>query len=169
MSNRLEGGRSFGAALAAAAVGLVLLLLAPAIAAGGEEEEDTGLLAAKGKITYRVYCSNCHGDQGRGDGSLADLLKVRPADLTRLAEANGGKFDREKVRSAIDGREEVRGHGQSDMPVWGEAFQNTLQMVPSDEPAQARAERKVLELTHFLEKIQAKTAQEEEPAAPNPR
>ncbi len=149
MSKRIAGLGALGAA----AAGLVLLALAPAAAATAEEE-NADLLAAKGKITYRVYCSNCHGKEGRGDGSLADMLKVRPADLTRLAEANDGEFDHDRVRRAIDGREEVRGHGQSDMPVWGEAFQNTLQMVPSDEPAEARADRKVLELTYYLEKIQ---------------
>ncbi len=153
MSNRTESRFSIPAGFAAAA-GLVLLALAPGSPVRGQEEPPS-LSAAKGKITYRVYCSNCHGEKARGDGSLAELLKVPPADLTRLAAANDGKFPMEEVRRAIDGREEVRGHGQSDMPIWGDAFQKTLQMVPSDEPPEARAERKILELAHYLRSIQA--------------
>jgi hypothetical protein len=41
---------------------------------------------------------------GKGDGSLADELKVRPADLTEIATRRGGKFPAVEVREIIDGR-----------------------------------------------------------------
>lgn len=78
---------------------------------------------SRGAVTYRVYCSICHGRAARGDGRLAEALRQRPADLTLLARRNGGVFDAEKVRESIDGRKDVAAHGDSDMPMWGFSFQ----------------------------------------------
>jgi hypothetical protein len=61
------------------------------------------------------------GSSLRGDGPLADDLRVRPPDLTLLGRRNGS-FDREKVRRIVDGRNPVDGHGGPDMPVWGDVF-----------------------------------------------
>ena len=56
---------------------------------------------------------------------LADSLRFRPPDLTLIAKRNGGKFDTDKVYRIIDGREGVKGHGGTDMPVWGDAFKRS--------------------------------------------
>jgi mono/diheme cytochrome c family protein len=37
---------------------------------------------AEGKGVYNQHCVHCHGDAGKGDGSKAESLKVRPADLS---------------------------------------------------------------------------------------
>jgi mono/diheme cytochrome c family protein len=37
---------------------------------------------AEGKGLYRQHCVLCHGDAGKGDGSKAESLKVRPANLS---------------------------------------------------------------------------------------
>ncbi len=71
---------------------------------------------------YRRYCASCHGLTGKGDGPVAELFKVRPADLTRLAERYGNEHLVDTVQQAIDGRRPVQAHGEKDMPVWGEFF-----------------------------------------------
>jgi len=75
-----------------------------------------------GSTLYRSYCASCHGTSAKGDGPLAANLRTAPSDLTRLAKRNHGKFDAEKVRRAIDGRDAREIHGGTDMPVWGDAF-----------------------------------------------
>jgi mono/diheme cytochrome c family protein len=75
-----------------------------------------------GKARFEQYCSGCHGTDGKGDGPLANLLTEKPADLTQLAKNNAGNFPGTKVLRAIDGRDTVRAHGPSDMPIWGMNF-----------------------------------------------
>lgn len=36
---------------------------------------------ARGATLYAAYCGGCHGPQGRGDGPVADVIKLHPADL----------------------------------------------------------------------------------------
>ena len=38
--------------------------------------------AAEGQKLYATYCSSCHGDKGRGDGTAGKALPVKPADHT---------------------------------------------------------------------------------------
>lgn len=40
-------------------------------------------LADGGRI-YQTSCVSCHGEQGRGDGPAASVLKTQPADLHHL-------------------------------------------------------------------------------------
>ena len=37
---------------------------------------------ARGKKTYKLECFRCHGKEGKGDGTSADLLDKQPADLS---------------------------------------------------------------------------------------
>jgi len=54
---------------------------------------------------------------------VAASLRVRPADLSTLAERNGGTFPRERVAAYITGiGRPITAHGTSEMPVWGPAF-----------------------------------------------
>lgn len=77
--------------------------------------------AASGKNEFRNSCALCHGADGKG-GGLADLLKTAPPDLTMLSKKNGGKFPADRVAAMIDGRELVKGHGDRDMPAWGNRY-----------------------------------------------
>jgi mono/diheme cytochrome c family protein len=85
----------------------------------------TASLAAEGnsgKQMYLQYCSSCHGKEGKGDGTVSRDLKVRVPDLTGLAKKNHGIYPLDDVMATIDGRRSVRGHGDRNMPVWGENF-----------------------------------------------
>ena len=71
-----------------------------------------------GRNWFEAYCTECHGQSGRGDGPAAEQTQPRPADLTRIA-ARRGRFDAQEVAAFIDGRLAVESHGPRDMPVWG--------------------------------------------------
>jgi len=107
---------------------------------------------ARGGRAYRVYCAGCHGAAARGDGPMADLLKVRPADLTRFRAGNGGTFPADRVAADVDGRAVVRGHGPSEMPVWGWSFKER----GLDADQEREVQEKIRDLVQFLESIQAK-------------
>ena len=36
----------------------------------------------KGKVLYGIYCTPCHGEKGKGDGSASLSIKTKPADHT---------------------------------------------------------------------------------------
>lgn len=118
-------------------------------ASGETPEPSSDGAAAMGRATFRVYCGSCHGRYGRGDGSVAEHLKVPPADLTRIAANNDGEFPAQRVREIIDGREKTRGHGDRDMPVWGDAFLKTAS-VEDD----AGVRQKIDDLVAYLATIQ---------------
>jgi mono/diheme cytochrome c family protein len=141
---------------AVAVMPVVLLLLALAllaavvVAAPTQAAGERGQLAARGSVTYRVYCRTCHGPSGRGDGALAELLKVPPSDLTGIARRAGGEFPEGLVTAAIDGRAEVAAHGPREMPIWGEAF-GPVDPADFDEAA---VQAKIREVVLYLETIQ---------------
>lgn len=129
---------------------LVMTLIAGLLSGLAMAEEETYTPSmALGKNTFRIYCASCHGREAVGDGPLSEHLRVAPADLTRIAERHDGVFPEERVFKIIDGREPVRGHGSSDMPIWGEVFQNT-----SDDNSEEKVEQRILDLVHFLKSIQ---------------
>lgn len=83
-----------------------------------------------GSDLYAQYCSACHGLDGKGGGPLAASLRRVPADLTRIAVRNGGKFDEAALMNVIDGRRMVTEHGPREMPVWGARFEDELEGQP---------------------------------------
>ena len=103
---------------------------------------------------YRISCSSCHGMAGKGDGPVAEFLKVKPADLTLLSKKNGGIYPLTDVLKIIDGRGTfTRAHG-SEMPVWGDRYsaESTKSYGPFYGEAVLRA--RILGLVFYLESIQ---------------
>jgi mono/diheme cytochrome c family protein len=78
-----------------------------------------------GEYLYRAFCASCHGSHGTGDGSVANILRVPPSNLTQIARRNGGVFPRDRIFAAIDGRQTVRGHGPGEMPIWSDVLKTT--------------------------------------------
>ena len=105
-----------------------------------------------GKSLYLHYCSSCHGASGKGDGVMASLLDVKPADLTTLKKNSAdGEFSFMGLLNSIDGRRRVKGHGSQEMPVWGELFK-----APKDAPLgeQLQGAGKLLLITYHVESLQ---------------
>lgn len=128
--------------------GILIALLASLPMRSTIAEPDPGF-ATVGKHTYRTYCASCHGTLALGDGPVAAHLVVKPADLTRISARNGGTYPAERVFKIIDGREKVRGHGNSEMPIWGDAFSKTNAKLDEEQ-----VRRKIEGLVHHLESIQ---------------
>jgi mono/diheme cytochrome c family protein len=104
-----------------------------------------------GSELYRTYCASCHGTSGRGNGSVAIFLRRAPADLTGIAARNKGEFPAERVYGIIDGRRAVKVHGDSQMPVWGDAFSRSSTTSGDEQLVKARID----ELVKYLRSIQA--------------
>ncbi|MBK6657912.1 MAG: c-type cytochrome [Proteobacteria bacterium] len=72
-----------------------------------------------GRQRFEMNCAICHGLDARGNGPFAELLNVKPPDLTLLSRAQGGDFPFSRVYRRIDGRDLPLAHGTRDMPIWG--------------------------------------------------
>ena len=102
-----------------------------------------------GTDSYEFYCAPCHGKTGKGDGPVGAALRVRPADLTTIAERNGGTFPRERIAAYVTGvGRPVAAHGTSDMPVWGPAFRML-------DATDTRAQVRVSAIVDHLQSLQA--------------
>ena len=106
-----------------------------------------------GAALYVTYCASCHGRTGRGDGPVAEYLKIPPTDLTRIASRAHGVFPAYEIGRIIDGRQIVRAHGDAAMPVWGDAFR-TL----SPEIGEAEVRARIDALVKYLEAMQPRRA-----------
>ena len=95
---------------------------------GGQSSDPTKpdiiLRSMAGRDLFQFYCASCHGADGKGNGHAANALKVKPPDLTTLAQRNRGAFPVAKLEAFIrgEGRLSTSAHGSRDMPVWGPIF-----------------------------------------------
>jgi mono/diheme cytochrome c family protein len=101
-----------------------------------------------GPMTFKEYCSACHGVSGHGNGPAAAALKVAPADLTLISQRAGGKFPFATVKSKITGEDVIAAHGSRDMPTWGPLFRSV--------DPNSVAELRLTNLIKYLEDLQAK-------------
>jgi mono/diheme cytochrome c family protein len=99
-----------------------LLIALLCVANGGALAADTD----SGKEMYRRYCASCHGVDGKGNGPVASQLKIKLSDLTTIKKRNNGVFPVDNVMATIDGRRVIKGHGDGEMPVWGEVFSSEV-------------------------------------------
>ncbi|MWD29099.1 c-type cytochrome [Aquicoccus sp. SCR17] len=105
-----------------------------------------------GKVEYMNSCVICHGENGKGHGSLTKLLTVEVPDLTQIAARNDGEFPMLSVIHIIDGRTRIRGHGDP-MPIWGQRFKEASAGLGSYE-SELLVRGRVLALATYLEGIQ---------------
>lgn len=113
-----------------------------------------------GKLEFLSSCAACHGLEGTGDGSFSAFLNVEMPDLTQLAKNNGGTFPANRVYEVIDGREEIKAHGDRYMTIWGSRYsaESIQELEPfgmtSIETIERMVRGRVLELVFFLQSIQ---------------
>mgnify|MGYP001039400521 CR=1 FL=1 len=114
-----------------------------------------------GRNEYLNSCALCHGQDGKGSGYVIDVLKTAPPDLTTIKKRNGGVFPVERIYNMIDGREIVKGHGDRDMPAWGNRYSQDRAKaaeyyfdVPYDMDMYIRG--RLLALVDYLNRIQSK-------------
>jgi mono/diheme cytochrome c family protein len=108
--------------------------------------------ANQGKEMYLQYCSSCHGQDGRGDGSVSAFLKIKVPDLTVLKKKNKGIYPLDAVILAIDGRRKLRSHGDPKMPVWGESFSREAKDPKSAEVSVGAREKAIAEYVTTLQR-----------------
>ena len=123
------------------------IFLAAGLSAGAQE-------MTYGQAEFLNSCAACHGTDGRGDGQMAEVLNTPPADLTRIAERNGGSFPYWKVFATIDGRYIVPGHGERDMPVWGRQFIDEDIATYGPSGGEIVTTERIHELTTYVETLQ---------------
>jgi len=143
--------RSIAALAGVAAIGLPLF-------ASGQQPADVGKPMDVGKREYDANCAGCHGPTGKGDGPNARTGGVRPADLTTLAQLNGGWFPFARVYEFIDGRRLVKAHGSREMPVWGLGYRAEAAEYYAQAPvnAEAHVRARILALTEYVYRLGAK-------------
>ena len=153
---------------------LVVVLIGSAVlltACGGSEteapEEDAATMqedetmavssdpVASGEEAFMQYCASCHGQDGRGNGPVADVMTVEPANLTQLRARSGGTFPVDSVYAYIDGRADVQAHGTRAMPVWG----NVWGEEPGGEPVpREEVDLRIRQLVEYIRSIQEEPA-----------
>jgi mono/diheme cytochrome c family protein len=125
------------------AVALSLAFLGSAATAGAADHP--------GRALYLRYCGACHGPEAKGDGVAGTFMRPKPPDLTRIAAHHRGVFPFAQVMEYVDGTATVRAHGDPDMPVWGEIFQDESTW---DAARRARVRGMIMVITDYLESIQ---------------
>lgn len=94
----------------------------------GQEQTSTATPPAtasdvpNGRDLYIGHCAICHGPDGRGQGPLAEAMKIVPADLTQIAAKHEGTFPDAKISDVIRNGGAVLGHGSRAMLPWGLYF-----------------------------------------------
>lgn len=110
--------------------------------------------ASLGSREYMVSCAICHGPTGKGDGGFAVLMTVKPADLTTLAKNNHGEYPFLRVFQTIDGRTQLTGHGDRNMPIWGDRYEVETGVAPGTYGSEQMVRSRILELVYYLQTIQ---------------
>ena len=109
-----------------------------------------------GQAIFLVKCASCHGAEGKGDGEIADLFKVRPRSLSQLSRENGGEFPFDLVYQTLKATSKVKGHGETAMPVWGDYFmaEEVLDDPDIDERESFIALGRMLSVVYYIETLQ---------------
>lgn len=110
----------------------------------------------QGKREFDNNCAACHGKDGKGSGSITELLKKSPPDLTTLTKRNGGVFPMARVYDVIESA--GPGHGTREMPAWGKAYSMQAGEYHVDIPynSEAYVRARILALSEYVNRLQAK-------------
>ena len=125
----------------------IVLCLQPHLTQAQQQEAITA-----GEKVFIKYCATCHGQEGRGDGPVAQLLRIQPTNLTELSKRRNGTFPFWDMYRVIDGRQTIKAHGPHDMPVWGRTF--TYERDRQGPYVETHVRGRIFELLFYLESIQ---------------
>ncbi len=108
-----------------------------------------------GKREFETRCASCHGLTGQGNGTITDLLRKSPPDLTQLARRNGGILPVDRLYQSITG-DAVLAHGSRDMPIWGMVYRTDAASHYVDVPydAEGYVRSRVLVLLDYIARLQ---------------
>ena len=126
-----------------AALGLVACVQTDAPGAKATPAED-----------YAVFCSACHGADGKGDGGVAADLAKKPADLTRLSARNGGTFPTTRVMAQIWGYAGAKGRGV--MPDFGSLMGGDTVPYDGGDGIETPTPLRLVGLAEYLKSLQVK-------------
>lgn len=137
-----------------------IAMAAIAVLAASSVHSETGnakeSVITLGKSAFDAHCTVCHGEDAKGGGEVAEILAVKPPDLTLLSKGADGKFPFSNVYEVIVLGMDAPGHGPSKMPIWGDYFlADALEdRGVSKSDAITIAAGRALSLAYFLETIQ---------------
>lgn len=124
----------------------LVLALVPALPVAAQEN-------VEGREIFVGACAGCHGEDGTGDGPMAELLTVPVPDLTAITEREGGTFPWLKIVHMVDGRTGLRGHG-GPMPIFGAVFTGDTVAADGPDGTPVITSNRVLEVVDYLMSIQ---------------
>ncbi len=135
-----------------ASFAVAVLVLAAPVAEAQRAERPLVIPSMAGRDLYQFYCASCHGADAAGRGPVAAALKTPPANLTTIAQQNGGIFPRERITALVSSgtaSPAVKAHGPNEMPVWGPIF-NGL------DTSDTRTKMRIENVVAYLESLQKK-------------
>jgi len=85
-------------------------------------------LAYEGRRLYVSYCLLCHGPEGKGDGPLARVMDISPADLSTTVRSRSDTILTKIITG--EGRQTITGRDRHNllneaMPEWKDVFSET--------------------------------------------
>ena len=85
-------------------------------------------LAYEGRRLYVSYCMLCHGPEGKGDGPLAKVMEIKPADLSTTVRSRSDTILTKIITG--EGRQTITGRDRHNllnetMPEWKDVFSDT--------------------------------------------
>ena len=122
-----------------------LCAFAAVIVAGAGWADDV----EEGAELYREYCATCHGIEMDGNGPMAGVMVIKPANLLTLAGENDGVFPISRVVMRIDGRDPLVSHG-SPMPVYGHFFEGNDVAMKAETGQPIMTSKPISDLVAFL-------------------
>jgi mono/diheme cytochrome c family protein len=124
-------------------------IVAVGLMAGPVAAQDT----SHGAELFAANCAACHGPAAEGNGPMAEVLEVKPADLTALAAGNGGVFPMERAVRAIDGRTKLLSHG-GPMPLFGTILGGEPAVIDAEDGTPIITKAAVVDIAAWLATIQ---------------
>jgi hypothetical protein len=126
---------------------ITAFILIPFLMACVPEEVPTGA------EDFAAFCSGCHGSGGKGDGPLAAELATLPADLTGLAQRNGGTYPKLRVMAKIWGYT-GSAKGAELMPNFGPLLDSALVPHDSGDGRETPTPLRLVQLAEHVERLQ---------------